>query len=103
MAGFWALLAHWQENLRYRALWWFTAVAHISIGVQAILGVILIAGEDREINGLHLLYGFLALAAAGIIYSYKSQLAGKKYLLYGLGSLFLMGLGIRAMIISGSS
>jgi hypothetical protein len=34
-----------------------------------------------------------------IIYSYRSQLKHRMYLLYGLGSLFLMGLGIRAMLV----
>ena len=41
----------------------------------------------------------MALASVGIIYSYRHQLAGRRYLLYGLGGLFLMGLGIRAMVI----
>jgi hypothetical protein len=36
--------------------------------------------------------------AVAIIYSYRSQLKGKLYLLYGFGGLFLMGLGIRAML-----
>ena len=34
-----------------------------------------------------------------IIYSYRPQLRHRLYLLYGLGSLFLMGLGIRAMLV----
>jgi hypothetical protein len=37
--------------------------------------------------------------AVAIIYSYRNQLKGKLYLLYGGGSLFLMGLGIRAMLV----
>ena len=39
------------------------------------------------------------ILAVGIIYSYRAQLAPHRYLLYGLGGLFLMGLGIRAMIV----
>jgi hypothetical protein len=35
-----------------------------------------------------------------IIYSYRSQLRHRVYLLYGLGGLFVMGLGIRAMVLS---
>ena len=43
--------------------------------------------------------GFVAIIAIAIIYSYRNQLKGKLYLLYGGGSLFLMGLGIRAMLV----
>jgi hypothetical protein len=37
----------------------------------------------------------------GIIYSYRAQLKPHLYLLYGFGGLFLMGLGIRAMLVAG--
>jgi len=63
------------------------------------LGVLLVVREDRETPQFHAFYGFVALASVGIIYSYRHQLAGRRYLLYGLGGLFLMGLGIRAMVI----
>ena len=43
-------------------------------------------------------YGFVAIIAVGIIYCYRSQMRHRLYLLYGLGGLFLMGLGIRAML-----
>ena len=38
--------------------------------------------------------------AIAIIYSYRFQMKHRLYLLYGLGSLFVMGLGIRAMLIA---
>jgi hypothetical protein len=44
-------------------------------------------------------YGFLAIIAIGIIYSYRHQLSDHRYLLYAGGGLFLMGLGIRAMLL----
>ena len=44
-------------------------------------------------------YGFVAIIAVAIIYSYRAQMAKHLYLLYGLGGLFLMGLGIRAMLV----
>ena len=40
------------------------------------------------------------LIAVGIIYAYRYQLRDKIYLLYGGGGLFLMGLGIRAMVLA---
>jgi hypothetical protein len=99
VAGLWAMGAHHWAGLRHPSLWWFTAVAEIAIAIDVVLGVILIAREDREAPQFHSFYGFVALASVGIIYSYRHQLAGRRYLLYGLGGLFLMGLGIRAMVI----
>ena len=100
LAGLWALGAHLGvARLRHPSLWWFTAGAEIAIAVEVVLGVILVAHEDREAPQFHAFYGFVALASVGIIYSYRHQLAGRRYLLYGLGGLFLMGLGIRAMVI----
>ncbi len=99
VAGSWALAAHRWSALRHRWLWWFTAAAEIAIGVEVVLGVILVAREDREAPQFHAFYGFVALASVGIIYSYRQQLADRRYLLYGLGGLFLMGLGIRAMVV----
>lgn len=98
-AGLWALGAHWLPALRTRALWWFTAAAEVTIVVQVVLGVLLITNDDREAPQFHMFYGFVALASVGIIYSYRQQLAPHRYLLYGLGGLFLMGLAIRAMVI----
>ncbi len=62
------------------------------------MGVALTAGEGIEPAPFHMFYGFVAIIAVGIIYSYRQQLEHRIYLLYGLGGLFLMGLGIRAML-----
>jgi hypothetical protein len=98
-AGAWALGAHRWPALRHGSLWWFTAAAQAAIAVEVILGVLLVTREDREAPQFHMFYGFVALASVGIIYSYRHQMADRRYLLYGLGGLFLMGLGIRAMVI----
>ena len=97
LVGLWALGAHWLPALRRRELWWCTAAAQLTIFAQAIVGVLLITAEDREAPQFHYFYGFIALAAVGIIYSYRQQLRPHLYLLYGFGGLFLMGLAIRAM------
>jgi hypothetical protein len=99
LAGLWALGAHWLPELRHKALWWFTLAAELTIVAQVILGVLLVTSEDREAPQFHMFYGFVALASVGIIYSYRQQLAAHRYLLYGFGGLFLMGLAIRAMVI----
>jgi hypothetical protein len=100
LAGLWALGAHWVERLRHPSLWWFTAGAEISIFVEVSLGVAIVAAEDLEPPQFHMFYGFIALVTVGIIYSYRQQLAAHRFLLYGLGGLFLMGLAIRAMVLN---
>ena len=99
LAGVWALAAHKLEILRTRALWWFIGVAELSVFVQVALGVIMVNRDKLEFPEFHAFYGFVAIMAVAIIYSYRNQLKGKLYLLYGGGSLFLMGLGIRAMLV----
>ena len=98
--GLWALAAHWVEPLRTRHLWWATVAAEVTIVVQVVLGVALVAVQDIEVAQFHAFYGFVALAAIGIVYSYRHQLRRHVYLLYGLGGLFLMGLALRAITIS---
>lgn len=99
LAGVWALAAHKVERLRLRALWWFTLVVQVSIFVQVGLGVAVQQGEEIEPQQFHMFYGFVAIIAVGIIYSYRAQMEAHRYLLYGGGGLFLMGLGIRAMLV----
>lgn len=99
LAGLWALGAHKLEALRTRALWWFTGFAQVAIFVQVCLGVGMVAGQGRQPPQFHMFYGFVALFTVGIIYAYRAQLAAHRYLLYGGGGLFLMGLGIRAMLV----
>lgn len=99
LAGVWALAAHKFLVLRSRALWWFTGVAQFAVFVQVILGVIMVNRNKLEFPQFHAFYGFVAIIAIAIIYSYRAQLKGRVYLLYGFGGLFLMGLGIRAMLV----
>ena len=100
LAGAWALAAHWLEALRRRELWWFVTLAQLTIFVQVILGVIMVAAQDMEVDEFHMFYGFVSIIAVGIIYSYRNQLAAHRYLLYGGGGLFLMGMGLRAIFLT---
>ena len=86
-------------SLRSRALWWFIGIAEFSVFIQVALGVALVNKYKLEFPQFHAFYGFVAIIAIAIIYSYRNQLKGKLYLLYGGGSLFLMGLGIRALLV----
>jgi len=99
LAGIWALTAHKVHSLRSRALWWYTAIAELTVFVQVILGVVMVNKYKLEFPAFHAFYGFVAIIAVAILYSYRAQLKSRVYLLYGWGGLFLMGLGIRAMLV----
>ena len=99
LAGLWALVAHKNIALRSRAMWWFTGIAQVSVFVQVVLGVAVVNRNKIEYPAFHAFYGFVAIIAIAIIYSYRAQLKSKMYLLYGFGGLFIMGLGIRAMLV----
>ncbi|MCC6224952.1 MAG: hypothetical protein IT195_00920 [Microthrixaceae bacterium] len=99
LAGLWSLGAHWLAPLRLRALWWFVVLAEATIFVQVAMGVGLVAGQGFHAPQFHMFYGFVSIIAVAILYAYRNQLRPKMYLLYGGGGLFLMGLGIRAVLV----
>jgi len=97
VAGLWTLAADRLPALRHRALWWFTIAAEAALFVEVALGAALVAGEDRQADQFHAFYGFVAIVAIGIPYSYRAQMRHRIYLLYGFGGLFVMGLCLRAV------
>ncbi len=97
LAGLWTLGADRVPALRRRALWWFTLAAELAIFVEVALGAALVSASKREADQFHAFYGFIALVAVGLMYSYRAQLQGRLFLLYGFGGLFLMGLCLRAV------
>ena len=99
IAGVWALVAHKNVAMRSRALWWFIGLVQITVFVQVSLGVAAVNRDKIEYPAFHAFYGFVAIIAIAIIYSYRAQLKSRVYLLYGFGGLFIMGLGIRAMLV----
>jgi hypothetical protein len=101
VVGVWALAAHRWPVARHRALWWCTAAAEVAIALQVALGVAVQSRTGIEAPEFHTFYGFVALISVGLIYSYRQQMKDHRYLLYGFGGLFLMGLAIRAMVLTG--
>jgi len=97
----WSLVAHRYEAARNRVLWMLTALVHALIGVEVLLGGLLVSQSDEEFSQIHLFYGFLCLLVVGILYAYRQQLKEYQYLLYGGGGLFLMGLVIRTALLPG--
>jgi len=97
LAGVLCLAAYRWSRLRGRWLWALVIVAQGLVFVQATLGSILARREKMQLGDLHAIYGFSAIVAVMIMYGYRTSpfLKGKELILYGLGSLFVMGLGIR--------
>ena len=103
MAGVWSLAAIRFPQMRTRSLWWFTVFAQAAIYVQVATGIYLVAGEHKQMVAFHPFYGFVAVVASGFLFAYRDRMAGRLYLLYGLGGLFIAGLGIRAFIVAQSA
>jgi hypothetical protein len=97
LAGVWALAAHRYRSLAGRAVWAVIIVGQLLAFASAFTGVVLAGHEGAELEQFHALYGFSTIIAVGILYSYRTSpfMRDKEYLLYGLGCLFIMGLGIR--------
>jgi hypothetical protein len=101
-AGLWCLAAHRYRQVRGVPLVVTIVVAQLLAVVQAIVGSVLMARYDLEPERLHALYGFSAVFAVGILYSYRASsfMRGKEYLLYSGGCLFIMGLGLRELVLT---
>jgi hypothetical protein len=95
--GAWALAAYQWSALRSRAVWIGVVIAQSTAFVQAVLGAALSRQDGVVLDDMHALYGFSAIIAVAIMYSYRTSpfMKGKELALYGFGSLFVMGLGLR--------
>lgn len=98
IVGLLALAAWRVRGVRGRWLWIATIGAQAAMMLQVIAGAILVASEDYTVSRFHMFYGFLAFLTVGLAYQYRRQLRGRLELFYGLVGLFIMGLGIRAVL-----
>lgn len=96
-AGAACLAAYRWEVLRGKLLWVGVIVAQLTAITQAIIGTLLANDEAVVLDDMHALYGFSAIIAVAIMYSYRTSpfMKGKELVLYGFGSWFVMGLGLR--------
>ena len=98
VVGLAALVAWRYAETRGRWLWISIFIAEAAMMVQVVVGVILVASKDFTAPRFHMFYGFLAFLTVGLAYQYRRQMRGRREMLYGLAGLFLMGLGIRAVL-----
>ena len=98
LVGVAALVAWRLTKVRGRWLWIATIVAESVMMLQVLVGVALVASKDYSVPRFHMFYGFLAFLTVGLAYQYRAQMRGRREMLYGLAGLFIMGLGIRAVL-----
>ena len=97
VVGIWCLAAYRWPAVRGRAVWGGVIVAQATAFTQAVIGAVLSRRDGVELDDMHALYGFSAIIAVAIMYSYRTSpfMKGKELVLYGFGGLFIMGLGLR--------
>jgi hypothetical protein len=98
IVGVLALIAWRVRRWRGRWLWRVTIVAESAMMLQVLVGAILVISDEYIAPRFHMFYGFLAFITVGLAYQYRKQMRGRQELFYGLVGLFIMGLGIRAVL-----
>ena len=101
LSGIYALCAWRWRKLRGKAVWVAVIVAELALMVQVMMGAVLMtSGKYPGLKTLHMFYGFVAFITVGLLYSYQYVFRAKNRmeLAYGLGGLFLMGVGIRGVL-----
>lgn len=101
LAGLYGLAAWRWPRWRGRTVWISVVVAEAAIMAQVFMGVVLVSSGDYPgLPRFHMFYGFVAFITVGLLYSYRYVFRARSQLelFYGLGGLFLMGLGIRAVL-----
>ena len=98
IVGVLALIAWRVRRWRGRWLWVVTIIAESMMMVQVLVGAILVISDEYVAPRFHMFYGFLAFLTVGLAYQYRRQMRGRTELFYGLVGLFIMGLGIRAVL-----
>jgi len=98
LAGIVALVAWRARRVRGRWVWIATIVAEAMMMLQVVIGVILVSSDRYVAARFHMFYGFLAFLTVGLAYQYRDALKGRTEMFYGLVGLFIMGLGIRAVL-----
>ena len=98
IAGVIALAAWRWRKARGKYVWVVTIIAEGALVLQVLVGTILEVSKDYVAPRIHMFYGFVAFLTVGIAYQYRRQMRGRREMLYGLVGLFLMGLGIRAVL-----
>lgn len=96
VVGLWGLGLAIAKRQPPRLFAWARGLAIVAILVQVGSGVYLYSNEIRPGNSFHVFYGVVIVVTLTLAYVYRTTMARKPALTYGILLLFVMGLGLRA-------
>ena len=96
LVGAWGLILAVMKREPNRWFGYARAVAITAMLIQVTLGTILYANDLRPSNAFHTFYGVVIAVTFTLAYLYRSTMAKRPALTYGILLLFVMGLGLRA-------
>jgi CDP-diglyceride synthetase len=96
LVGAWGLLLAVRKRTPGPAFKIGRALAIVTMLVQVSAGVYLYSNNLRPGNSFHIFYGVVIVITLTLAYLYRSTMARKPALTYGILLLFVMGLGLRA-------
>lgn len=95
--GVWGLILTVARRQPGRVSWIAFGVGVVAVLGQVGLGVWALSVDGIEPGNQHVFYGVVSVFTLAFAYIYRAQLAKRPALSYALLSLFLMGLGMRAI------
>lgn len=96
LVGMWGLILAVMKRQPGRAFSIARGVAIATILIQVAAGVYLYSNDVRPGNAFHVFYGVVIVVTLTLAYLYRSAMAKRPALTYGILLLFVMGLGLRA-------
>jgi hypothetical protein len=96
VVGAWGLVLGLMKKQPPKAFGIARAVAIAAMLIQVGAGVYLYSNGVRPGNAFHVFYGVVIVITLTLAYLYRSTMAKRPALTYGILLLFVMGLGLRA-------
>jgi hypothetical protein len=96
VAGVWGLVLAIRKQPPNRAFTTARSIAVVAMLVQVGLGLVMYGQGHRPDDAFHVFYGVVIAVTLAIVYVYRSAMARRPALAWGLLLLFVMGLGLRA-------
>jgi hypothetical protein len=98
LVGLWGLFLGFRRQQELSAAYRGALIIGVVLGVvQAIVGLVLLLSVGQPRDNLHFLYGASVILTLPLVGSYLADKRWSRPLAYGLASLFMAGLAIRAM------
>jgi hypothetical protein len=96
LVGLWGLAMALLKRTPPKAFEWARGTAVAAMLLQVVAGVYLYSNGVKPGNAFHVFYGVVIVITLSLVYVYRSTMARKPALTYGILLLFVMGLGLRA-------